>query len=277
MRADRDLHNSSFNYIVAEKHGSGDLTQVNVSLNSSATLPYILSSNFEKKAAVSLEQIFRPISSKSGTTFPYLLENNTNFFAESYPYFLTSDVQETFNYGLIPTVGSGTEFITHEEIIDKDNRISDIDAKEIRSIGLALPIYGAGFGENKYGDSVGRGSPTNNDILNYKAGPIDLRWDDERNVWGMNSLLVKGYLSSDITAPIERNIPTQFTINTYKHSTSGTIDIEREFTLYNYDLHLSVSLATKCIYSGSGCTFEDEDIWVVGIGSIPIYIGSVNE
>lgn len=204
MTANRNLPNTSFNYIVATRNGSGNSTNVTVSMNNYSTMPYILSneSSFSGIAAVTLEQIFCPISSESGGIFPHL---------ESPDYSV-----DRFNYGIIPTTGLDKPE-PHETIISRSS------SKQKRSIGLALPIYAAGRGLDIYGDVVGGDDEF--DILNFKAGPIDLRWDDSRKVWIGGQSIVRGYLISDITKADGRNKPSEFTIMTYKQIGSAKTSI----------------------------------------------------
>lgn len=192
MTANRDLPNTSFNYVLATRSGSGSDTRVSVSVNNTSTVPYMLSGDgFSGVASVSLEQIFCPISYPSGGIFPYLEKQY--------------EANDT-NYGLIPTTGN-------EEQVSQDKIISRDSDENKRFLGLKLPMYVAGRGFDNYDDAVG-GSESF-DILNYKAGQVDLRWDDESKTWGGRQL-IKGYLSSDITKATGRNKPSSFTIKTYK-------------------------------------------------------------
>ncbi len=57
-------------------------------------------------------------------------------------------------------------------------------------------------------------------VTSWKAGPVDLRWDNTRQLWCGSDFfrndIVRGYLSSDITPALGRNRFTTFTIQTYK-------------------------------------------------------------
>lgn len=58
------------------------------------------------------------------------------------------------------------------------------------------------------------------DTQSWRAGPVDLRWDDSRQVWCGSDFfrndIIYGYLASNISPANGRNNPSAFRINTYK-------------------------------------------------------------
>lgn len=64
------------------------------------------------------------------------------------------------------------------------------------------------------------------DVQSWKAGPVDLRWDDTRRVWCGSDFfrndIIRGYLSSDIIPALGRNRPSTFTMKTYKPNVKPT-------------------------------------------------------
>lgn len=243
MTANRNLPNTSFNYIVAARNGSGNSTNVTVSMNNYSTIPYILSDSdkFNSIAAVTLEQIFCPISSESGGMFPHL---------ESPDYSI-----DRFNYGIIPTTGEN-EPVPYETIIDRDS------TEPKRSIGLMLPIYAAGRGLSTSGTVVGGNDKF--DLMNFKAGPIDLRWDDEKKLWTCidesNVNTVYGYLDSSITVATGRNDPSTFSMKQTVKNGSGGFKDGPSITVYNFDTNFSLD-------------YENGDnIFVVAVKKLGVYV-----
>lgn len=86
---------------------------------------------------------------------------------------------------------------------DVDYQASNID--EIRTTGLRGPILLSGWGYDLAGMPVpgkndGHFDPVNPAVSrrDWKTGPVDLRWDDERQVWAGGLSFVEGKLIQDI-------------------------------------------------------------------------------
>ena len=110
-----------------------------------------------------------------------------------------------------------------------------------RALGLRLPAVGVGWGYDINGEAVPSGTGVNGfaedylyNVANYKAGPIDLRWDEDRGVWGsvptsiylakLTNLYTPSCFSFEVNratsrAQYARNAPS----NKLLFNTSGTI------------------------------------------------------
>lgn len=110
-----------------------------------------------------------------------------------------------------------------------------------RALGLRLPAVGVGWGYDTNGQPVPAGTGTNGfttdylyNVSGYKAGPIDLRWDEDRGVWGsvptsiylvkMTNLYTPSCFSFEVNrattrAQYSRNAPA----NKLSFNSSGTI------------------------------------------------------
>lgn len=146
------------------------------------------------------------------------------------PEIIASDMRSGLNIGVCPTFG--------EEIADDSTEIHDNDdTTDLRSVGLRLPSVFAGFGyttegfpvpslyeqkvwadsrytadveieddeKRRFADNVRKRA----DI--WKAGPIDLRWDEPRKMWVAAPEVVVGYTLSDISAASGRYADKTFT------------------------------------------------------------------
>ncbi len=139
---------------------------------------------------------------------------------------IAADVGSGLNIGIIPTFGSGIQN-GMSGILDKD------DVFDIRSVALRTPIVFAGLGYTTEGlpvpsiydqctvdsgalHSVGSGDPYNpsgeafdrdtryfcsgfrdrQDL--WKAGPVDLRWDEYKRMWVASPEMFIGYALSDV-------------------------------------------------------------------------------
>jgi hypothetical protein len=294
-----DKQFTSHSIIAVESIGLSGSYQMIASTVPDYRMPFFLSYNKESKSACMLEQIFTGIGSKSGQNNELVGVPFINSTSPSYTDKSVNSLSSRFNYGV--TLSSGD--------------VSGVN----KSVGLALPMYAAGFGydingyfvpSNKtvaitsinnsggkllinrpnhyllsgnsisinkslipeYNQSVqvikivdtdnfivdvtytsgsnlsypntGRYEALNldlyspsgatnpdgyistiqytDDIEAWKAGPVDLRWDESRQVWCgsdfFRSDIIWGYLASDIKPAFGRNDPTPFKINTYKQS-----------------------------------------------------------
>ena len=50
----------------------------------------------------------------------------------------------------------------------------------------------------------------------WKTGPVDLMWDDERQVWCGGLLMVEGVLSADLQKPVNTESPTTASVELYR-------------------------------------------------------------
>ena len=94
---------------------------------------------------------------------------------------------------------------------------------EVRTVGLRGPILVSGWGydiggkpvpaKKKEGDdSFKFSNKLGFDRAEWKTGPVDLLWDDERQVWAGGLPMLMGVATSDIEAPDDPTKPTTFTM-----------------------------------------------------------------
>ena len=121
------------------------------------------------------------------------------------------------------------------------------DIKEFRTMGFRGPMILSGYGydicdqpvPNDGNDSFNTEVSQNRKL--YKTGPIDLKWDDDRKVWGSGVHIVEGILLSNITAPSSPDNPTEFQISVRRGKTWE--DKGEIITCHNRDTSLSVNLS----------------------------------
>lgn len=288
---------TSHTFISSEISGSNGLCNINTAMISTARIPYFTAYNNENKSAVTLEQLFVPIASPSGLAVDM---GNLPFVSVEGITDNSQNRLSRFEFGTVATIGTSGSTNPPSGWVGPLQPV-------VRSVGHALPLYGAGFGydvKNNYvptnamitasgisnsegflsisspnhlmesGASialnglisssgtnyngvytvtkvndrnnfsvnipittvpsgtlifsapVGNPNLTGNNTINetqdtqsWLAGPVDLRWDQTRNVWCGSDFfrndIVKGYLASDITPALGRGRPTMFTIKTY--------------------------------------------------------------
>jgi len=105
-------------------------------------------------------------------------------------------------------------------------------ADDIRTYGLRGPILLSGWGY----DLAGMPVPAENDLMNgqfypenpalnrgwWKSGPVDLMWDDERQVWAGGLSFVEGKLLTDIEPATDPELPdTTGTAQIYRRQHNG--------------------------------------------------------
>lgn len=153
--------------------------------------------DYEKKALMDLSGLFRPFetSEVTGHGLPFFKEvtpENGQITDQSLNPFKTSEVH------------NGTSVGHDIEIIARGNSLDDIEDLSIkkegshgsgpfRGVGLRFPMVGVGWGFDINDKPVPNADPDNptdefaNDYLQkphlWKAGPLDVRWDEERGVW----------------------------------------------------------------------------------------------
>ena len=94
---------------------------------------------------------------------------------------------------------------------------------EVRSIGLKGPLLLSAWGydvggkpvpakEKEGDDSFRFSTKLAHDRAEWKTGPVDLLWDDERQVWAGGLPMLMGVATSDIEAPEDPTKPKEFTM-----------------------------------------------------------------
>jgi hypothetical protein len=117
-------------------------------------------------------------SGKSHTTKWYESGHNISFALYDNPF-------DSEMSGLYPTGANGTrEDAPIDFNFDKDFFVrGKAEVSGIRSIALRSPLVLSGWGYSTSGTQVPTGSDAASNPVNWKTGPLDVRWDDERKVW----------------------------------------------------------------------------------------------
>tara|TARA_R110000765_G_scaffold2272_1_gene6314 strand:- start:5576 stop:6154 length:579 start_codon:yes stop_codon:yes gene_type:complete len=142
-------------------------------------------------------------------------------------------------------------------LANNGNTIPD-DVDEVRTFGLRGPLLLSGWGYDIMGHPVpgkkdGNFEPPNpaENRASWKTGPVDLKWDDERQVWAGGLQFVEGILETIINPaedPIDKP-DTTGTMKVYRRTNKGAEmewseeDDHGEYgiiTLTNRDSSLSV-------------------------------------
>ena len=144
---------------------------------------------------------------------PYFLPDTTDFSAvymNDYTWFTSDNSMHLENYNYSPKQA----------------------ASDVRTYGLRGPLLLSGWGY----DLAGMPVPAENDLMNgqfypanpalnrgwWKSGPVDLMWDDERQVWAGGLSFVEGKLLTDIEPATDPELPdTTGTAQIYRRQHNG--------------------------------------------------------
>ena len=213
--------------------------------------------NYDLMFGCTMEQIFSPVGIKQNAPqdpnddpFPYIVEHKTpkNIDGEE-------DTQGTATlwlgdvrpvaqsldpYFSPPTTDFSAVYMNDYNWFANDNSMHLENysysprnvADDIRTYGLRGPILLSGWGY----DLAGMPVPAENDLMNgqfypanpalnrgwWKSGPVDLMWDDERQVWAGGLSFVEGKLLTDIEPATDPELPdTTGTAQIYRRQHNG--------------------------------------------------------
>jgi len=133
-----------------------------------------------EKAAISIDGVLVPYSTKTDS------ETNLPRFEEP-----TSDEEDGPTcVDLNPFGGGSIGFLTPDDGEDYPDLRNGDNSTSVKGVGLRGPVVIAGWGYDLDGNPVPSGDGDDGFYPNYKnradkwkAGPLDVRWDDERKVW----------------------------------------------------------------------------------------------
>ena len=130
-------------------------------------------------------------SGKSHTTKWYESGHNISFALYDNPF-------DSEMSGLYPTGANGTrEDAPIDFNFDKDFFVrGKAEVSGVRSIALRSPLVLSGWGYSTSGTPVPSGADAASNPVNWKTGPLDVRWDDERKVWSAASSVNIGILQA---------------------------------------------------------------------------------
>lgn len=206
LRSNRKNH-TSVNLLTGYISDSGRNTTASVALQSSYAGMHSGSGNYY----VSLDSMFTPITIVNRGGQEVYNYQSPKMFTSGIPSNLYVGNQGVRTENIIPYPG-----IFHDDGGPSlFNRLGDvfIDGTDvINTLGLKLPIMGAGYGYDIHGEFVPSGD---NQMSAWKVGPIDFRWDEQRRVWNAGSLniLKTVVVSPDKFVAIPPNYTDQSTIN----------------------------------------------------------------
>ena len=196
----------------------------------------------------------------TGTKFSFNLVNPSA--ADLDPYFgpKSYDGWGKVDYGVtivddFATVSQGGNHMAFE---DKNN--TSQKSKEYRTYGLRGPILLSGWGYDVDGIPVPRGERDLPDQFNgsfsqnrsgWKTGPVDLRWDEDRQVWAGGYQIVEGFLTTEVKPANGQNPDGESTVQIYKDTGGGLQATGEEIKVKNLDKHLEIKenlpLYASCI------------------------------
>lgn len=172
-------------------HEDSDARKANIVISPAHNIDSHMEQDYDKKAMGSLDTIFRPFATKT---------TDSNF-----PHFETPEANTTVNVEDLNPFTSPhdmTAAIMNDEIPDNGLVVKNNGSgvTDYRAIGLRMPMIGVGWGYDTNGKPVPNAtpnSPGDNFATDYrtrmdlwKAGPVDMRWDNNRKVWIASSRLV---------------------------------------------------------------------------------------
>ena len=188
IKAKRDKSNSSHTMLCAEIVGaSGVGYATNVVSQPTYNSVTQLALNYENKAGVSMDGIFRPYSTNPNASgighFESPASGTTGVTSFSLnPFASGHDIQAAVYGSDLP------EDLVIPNLVDSSGNITYPNSQDYRGIAFKLPMVATGPGYDVDGNFVPSVSGiTQTEMYSrsdlWKTGPIDFRWDDERKVW----------------------------------------------------------------------------------------------
>jgi len=250
--------------------------------------------NYPKMATASWEQIFSPINIEKGLSSatpgfrpPQATSENGQFggsavgptISELDPYFsdMFGDEGEQFfeatDYRIITTIVDGAMPTS----LSKDD-IEAGDVTAVRTNGLRGPLImsGWGFGIDdlpvpakgaSYPDKMDFDPKMVGDRAKWKTGPVNLMWDDERQVWQGGYHVVCGIAMDAIVAPTDPCDPEPFPVQIFRNTNhlGGRLStvLGETITVQNRDVSLEQDFIANAIFViAIRLNYEWIPIWV---------------
>jgi hypothetical protein len=245
-----------------------------------ATNADTIAQNYTGTAGCSQEQIMSPItipkdpkenSPVPGFRPPAQVEDVSNgTFEEKHVGPTNKELNPYFGIGVKTDFQIAVHNDDSEDLNLQTKEYKDIDS--IRTMAFRGPMLLSGWGydladqpilENE--DSKKNGDnkldkEVANDRSLWKTGPIDLRWDDERQVWSGGLHIVEGILTSKIDKASSPSSPTEFTVSLRR---GKDWDANGEtITCYNRDTSLRVSDYKNIFVIAIRINYEWRPLWV---------------
>jgi len=260
--------------------------------------------NYNNMATNSWEQIFSPINiEKDGTSAtpgfrPGQATSENGMFAfsclgptvrELDPYFssiLGPNTEAEFfdktDYRIITTLVNSGPLAPAPIDLNKDEiEASTVTAVRTNALRGPLIMSGWGFGIDdlpipakgaKYPESIDLDSSAVGNRTKWKTGPVNLMWDDERQVWQGGYQVVCGIAMGPVVAPPNPCGPTSFQVRVFRNTKhkGGRLStvLGETITVQNRDVSLEQE-------------FKDNAIFVIAIRLnyewIPLWVGCPEE
>ena len=163
-----------------------------------------------------------------------------------------SELNPYFTFGE-PRANTDFEIVVHGQRADDLSMYKSAQrVSEVRTMGLRGPLLLSGWGYGLDDTPVPALGATGTDKFKFaddvsrfrtlwKTGPVDLKWDDERQVWSGGPQFLEGKLTSNLTKG-KLNEPTTATMKVYRRGWDDTLG--ETITLRNRDNSLE-QLATE--------------------------------
>lgn len=234
------------NFYSTINSSSGTIFRYELATCTTDSVPNIIAANYSSKSVASLSELFCPYSTITDTlsgipSVNLSAEENLasgDSVIEMFPYYMRSGI----NTGICPTYGE-TLPNTTGDIIDNN------ESTDIRSIAIKTPIMMAGFGytteglptpslyDQKLKDDSGYipdyttkeydrrqfASNVRERVDLWNAGPLDVRWDENRHMFISAPEVFVGYTIQKIPASKGRFHKKLVIDNTVDPPTSGYI------------------------------------------------------
>ncbi len=233
-----------------------------------------LGQDYTGSAGSSVEQLLTPVSidrektdesQTPGVRPPGLYSSESSgFFSDDHvgptcvdldPYFAFGDPKETTDFQTY-VHNQGSQDINPNKPENGGPRIDQVRVTSALRGPILLSGWGYGLNDQPV-PSLGQGIRDDDDNFKFepetpavnratwKTGPVDLRWDDERQVWAGGLHFVEGILKTAISAPSTPATPTSATgsLRRLVSSADGDYvwkDLDEEITLVNRDPSLTV-------------------------------------
>lgn len=263
----------------------------------------IVYNNYNNMATNSWEQIFSPINIEKGGTSatpgfrPPQATSEGGMFAGSClgptvreldPYFSSilghgteAEFFEKTDYRIITTLVDSGPLAPAPIDLNKDELLGDVTA--VRTNGLRGPLIMSGWGfgiddlpvpakGSSYPGNVSLDPSAVGNRVKWKTGPVNLMWDDERQVWQGGYQVVCGIAMEPVVAPSSPCTPAPFLVRVFRNTKhrGGRLStvLGETITVKNRDVSLEQE-------------FKENAIFVIAIRLnyewIPIWVGCPEE
>jgi hypothetical protein len=180
----RDKSNTSYRVISGESYKSGHAVVMQPSYNATSQAL----TDYGNKAIMSMDGLFAPFSTVPHDILPAmkLVDGSGEPYSRELNPFTSGDPTNLITRGDSPSLDG---MVNYEGLFVKSGgQEGDLIA---RGVGIRFPMIGVGWGRDTDGnpvpahpDKTGEYHPdfrTNTNL--WKAGPVDIRWDENRGVW----------------------------------------------------------------------------------------------